>query len=227
MIRFIDMILSLSSIVILSPLFFILFLILKFTGEGEIFFSQTRVGRYGKEFKLFKFATMLKNSPNMEFGTVTVKNDPRILPIGSFLRDTKINELPQLLNVLIGDMSLIGPRPMTDEGYKSFSNIQKKEISKLLPGLSGVASIILRNEESILEQVKNPLDFHRNVLNPYKANLEMWFGRKLSLRNYLILIFLTFIKVFFSRSNLINLIYKDLPPPPLELEEFLKLAHKV
>ena len=99
------------ALVLLSPLLLPLMFILRVTGEGEIFFPQSRVGRGGKDFKLYKFATMLKDSPNMGTGTVTVKNDPRVLPMGGFLRKTKINELPQLINIFNGDMSVIGPRP--------------------------------------------------------------------------------------------------------------------
>ena len=91
-------------------------IVLRLTGEGEVFFLQERVGKDGKPFKLYKFATMLKNSPNMGTGTVTLKHDPRVLPVGRFLRKTKINELPQLLNILIGDMSVVGPRPQANSG---------------------------------------------------------------------------------------------------------------
>ena len=99
---------------------------LKFTGEGEIFFLQQRIGKNGEIFRLFKFATMLKDSPIKGTGTITVRNDPRILPVGNFLRKSKINELPQLLNILLGDMSIIGPRPLTKQTFQSYPiSIQK------------------------------------------------------------------------------------------------------
>ena len=101
-IRFFDVIFSFTAIIVFSPLLIFTILLLKFTGEGEIFFLQNRVGKDRKIFKLFKFVTMIKNSPNIGTGTVTLKNDPRILPLGTILRKTKINELPQLFNVLIG-----------------------------------------------------------------------------------------------------------------------------
>ena len=115
--RFFDVIFSGLALLVLSPLLVPIVLILMFSGEGEIFFFQERIGKDGKVFKLFKFATMLKDSPNIGTGTVTMKGDPRILPVGKFLRKTKINELPQLLNIFFGDMSVIGPQT-TD-----FSNI--------------------------------------------------------------------------------------------------------
>ena len=91
--------------------------VLRLTGEGQVFFLQHRVGKGGKTFKLHKFATMLKNSPNMATGTVTIKDDPRILPMGRILRTTKINEVPQLINVIKGEMSIVGPRPQTQRCF--------------------------------------------------------------------------------------------------------------
>ena len=99
--RFFDIILSGLALLVLSPIFIIVIFILKLTGEGEIFFLQERIGKDGKLFKLYKFATMLKDSPNIGTGTITTKDDPRVLPVGKFLRKTKINELPQLLNIFL------------------------------------------------------------------------------------------------------------------------------
>ena len=104
MIRFFDVLISAITLLLLLPLFLLIVILLRFTGEGEIFFLQERIGKDGKKFELFKFATMLKNSPDIGTGTVTMKNDPRVLPLGRFLRKTKINELPQLLNILFGTM---------------------------------------------------------------------------------------------------------------------------
>src|SRR5690606_21086740 len=111
--RFFDIVLASAALLVLAPLLLPITLILRFTGEGEVFYVQQRVGKNREFFGLYKFATMLKNSPNMSTGTVTVKDDPRVLPVGRFLRKTKLNELPQLFNVLKGDMSIIGPRPQT------------------------------------------------------------------------------------------------------------------
>ena len=107
--RLMDILLSSAALVVLCPLLFMTCIILRFTGEGEVFFYQTRIGFGGKRIKIIKFATMLKESPNIETGTVTLKNDPRVLPVGKLLRKAKINELPQLINVLRGEMSIIGP----------------------------------------------------------------------------------------------------------------------
>ena len=102
------------------PLLAPIVIILRCSGEGEVFFLQDRIGKDGKKFKLFKFATMLKNSPNIGTHTVTMKSDPRVLPVGKVLRRTKINELPQLFNILIGNMSIIGPRPLTAQTFSSY-----------------------------------------------------------------------------------------------------------
>src|SRR6185369_2253365 len=118
--RFLDIFLSALALIVLSPLLVPIVIALRLTGEGEVFFIQSRVGRGGRMFGLYKFATMLKNSPNMGTGTVTLSGDPRILPLGKFLRKTKINELPQLLNILKGDMSIVGPRPQTQRCFAAF-----------------------------------------------------------------------------------------------------------
>ena len=130
---------------VLLPLYFL------FDVEGEIFFMQQRIGCRGEPFDLFKFATMLKDSPSMGVGTITLKNDPRILPVGKFLRSTKINEIPQLLNIIKGDMSFIGPRPQTKRCFDAFPPQSQKVIGLVPPGLSGIGSIVFRNEDKMLE----------------------------------------------------------------------------
>ena len=120
MIRFFDIIFSITALIFFAPIFLIIIIILKVTGEGEIFYFQKRVGLDAKEFRLFKFATMIKNSENIGSGTITIDNDFRVLPFGKILRKSKINEMPQIINVLIGDMSLIGPRPLVRSGFDSY-----------------------------------------------------------------------------------------------------------
>ena len=125
--RLFDIFLSSIALIILSPLLVPIIILLKSTGEGEWFFMQKRMGKHGRLFKLIKFATMVKNSPNLGTGTVTMKQDPRVLPVGKFLRKTKINELPQLLNILLGDMSVIGP--VIKEQQKIMNDCTEKKIS--------------------------------------------------------------------------------------------------
>ena len=150
--RFLDILLSGIAIVILSPLLVPVMLILKCTGEHYIFYGQDRIGYRNKHFKILKFATMLLNSPNMAGGMYTTKNDPRVLPFGRFLRKTKINELPQIFNIFLGDMSIVGPRPLVDKTFAPYSDEVKAKIYNVKPGLTGIGSIVFRDEEALLTE---------------------------------------------------------------------------
>jgi len=217
-IRFFDILFSSFAIFVLSPILIPIVLILRFTGEGEIFYVQQRVGRYGKSFGLIKFATMLKDSPNIGTGTVTTKNDPRVLPMGGFLRKTKINELPQLLNIIKGDMSIVGPRPQDKRCFDVFREEDKKEIVKIRPGLSGMGAVFFRDEESMLEKATgDKMDFYDHVISPYKGEIEAWYVKNMNLKNYFLLIFVTIWVVLFPESKIFNKVFADLPTPPKEL----------
>lgn len=221
MVRFFDIFFSGMALLFFSPMFIFIMLILKFTGEGEIFFLQERVGKNGNIFRLYKFATMLKNSPNLGTGTVTMRDDPRILPIGKFLRKTKINELPQLLNIFFGDMSVIGPRPLTAQTFCSYSADTRKIITKVRPGLSGIGSIIFRGEEEIMHGASASVDFYDNIIAPYKGLLEEWFVANKSIYIYFIAILITVWAVIFPRTKIAWRIFKNLPEPPAELKQVL------
>ena len=211
------MVFSLFALTLLLPLFCIVIAILSLTGEREVFYRQVRVGLNKDEFQILKFATMLKDSPQLGTGTVTVKDDPRVLPFGKFLRKTKINELPQLLNVLCGHMSLIGPRPLTPNNFAAYDVKVQDKITKIRPGLSGIGSIYFRDEESILADTDDPLAFYRDKIAPYKGKLECWFVDNRSIKVYFVLIILTIIAVVFPKSNFAKNIYSDLPE--LEMNE--------
>jgi lipopolysaccharide/colanic/teichoic acid biosynthesis glycosyltransferase len=219
--RFFDIVFSGMALILLSPLLLPLMFILRVTGEGEIFFLQNRVGQGGKYFKLYKFATMLKDSPNMGTGTVTVKNDPRVLPMGRFLRKTKINELPQLINIFNGDMSIIGPRPQTERCFNAFSSASRNVITKVRPGLSGIGSIIFRNEEDMMYSNNNPDKFYDEIIMTYKGSLENWYVSHRNIVSYFSLIFLTIWVVFGFGSGLVWKLFKDLPSPPEELNKWI------
>jgi len=118
--KLIDFILALIALIILSPILIPIIIGLLLTGEHYVFYFQKRVGYKNRRFQIWKFATMLKNSPNMGTGSLTVRKDPRILPMGNFLRKTKINELPQIINVLIGNMAIVGPRPQMEVDFFKF-----------------------------------------------------------------------------------------------------------
>lgn len=219
--RLFDILLSCTALLVLSPWLVLIAIILRLTGEGEVFFRQDRIGRGGRIFKLWKFATMLKNSPDLSTGTLTVRNDPRILPMGRFLRRTKMNELPQLLNILIGDMSFVGPRPLTRQTFAAYAPDVQATVSKVRPGLSGVGSIIFRNEEEILSGGDGSLEFYKQVISPYKGALEEWFVENRGLYVYFAAIIATVVVVLKPDSPLPWRIFKGLPSPPPELQEVL------
>lgn len=219
--RFLDIVLSSLALLLLSPLLIPIMIILRLTGEGEVFFRQQRVGRKGRMFGLYKFATMMKDSPNLGTGTVTVKGDPRILPVGRFLRKTKINELPQLLNILVGDMSVIGPRPQTLRCFDAFPDRSQDRIRSVRPGLSGIGSIVFRDEEEMMDAACDPEDFYDNVIMPFKGQLEEWYVDNRSVYLYVQLIVLTFRVVLFPKSGTIWKAFPTLPRPGKALRPFL------
>ena len=221
MTRFFDIFFSGIAIIILLPFMIPVMIGLKLTGEHDIFYGQIRIGKGRKEFKLWKFATMLRNSPNMAGGLYTSKNDPRMLPMGKFLRKTKINELPQLLNIFCGQMSIIGYRPTVKEHFEGYPEECKVILEKSRPGLSGIGSIVFRNEEEILQNFDDKKSFHQNVIAPYKAALEVWYVKHKSLCLYFKLIFMTVGAVFNPSSNKWRTSFKDLPTVPSELEKYI------
>jgi len=159
------------GLIFVIPLMIIIAILVKITSSGPVFFRQRRVGLNEKIFSVYKFRTMVQNADKM--GTsVTTRNDPRITRIGRFLRKTKSDELPQLINVLKGDMSLVGPRPDVPEIIQSYTPEMKK-IFKIRPGITSVATLHLRDEEAILTKVNNPDEFYEKIIIPLKVNLAM------------------------------------------------------
>lgn len=221
MIRFFDILFSGIAIIILLPFMIPIMIGLKLTGEHDIFYKQTRIGKGGKPFGVMKFATMLRNSPNMAGGVLTQKDDPRILPMGKFLRKTKINELPQLLNIFIGQMSVIGPRPQAKAHYDLYSDDVKAAIDTVAPGLSGLGSVAFRDEEDMLNAVEDRDLFHDTVIAPYKGALEVWFVQHRSVNVYFKLIWLTVLAVLKPSSKAWRTAFKDLPPVPTELNQYI------
>lgn len=215
--RLLDILLSGLALLVLAPLLAPIVIALRLSGEGEVFFIQQRVGRGGKLFGLYKFATMLKNSPSLGTGTVTVKNDPRVLPLGRILRKTKINELPQLFNIFRGDMSIIGPRPQTQRCFDVFLPESKAAIVEVRPGLSGIGSIVFRDEENMMYGREDLRSFYDDVIAPYKGRLEEWYVANQGLRTYVLSIFATAWVVLFPESTIVWKLFPNLPVPPPEL----------
>ena len=211
--RLTDIIISLITLIILLPIFIPIIIILKFSDEGEVFYFQKRYGLFNSRFQIWKFASMLKNSMNIGTGSITLQNDPRVTKIGSFLRKTKINELPQIINILKGDISLVGPRPLVTRTFKAYSEEIQSQIYNVKPGLTGIGSIVFRDEESIISAVKDedPHEFYKRVIAPYKGELEMWYQNNNSFFLDLQLIFLTAWVIFFPASKLYEKWFKDMP----------------
>lgn len=211
--RAFDLITSGFALSLLSPLLLPLIILLRCTGEGEILYRQQRIGRGNKLFDLYKFATMLKDSPSLSGGDITVANDPRILPIGRFLRDWKINELPQLVNVFLGDMSIIGWRPLTPRVANLFPREHWEALKDWRPGLSGVGSVVFRDEEALLADVADRQAVYELAIVPYKSALEIWYTRHQSFWLDMKLIAITAIMVVNSKYDFISNL-PNLPPVP-------------
>lgn len=208
---------------LLSPFFLGTIIILRLTGEGHIVFKQKRVGKCFREFNVYKFATMLANSPNIGTGTVTIKDDPRILPVGRFLRKSKFNELPQIFNILIGDMTFVGPRPQAKYNFEKYSTEAQLIISSVRPGITGLGSIVFRDEELWLTKGDFGNALYGNLIMPYKASLEIWYIENKNIMLDLKLILITAWVVCFPNSGLIWSQFKSMPEPPAALREFLNL----
>jgi len=216
--RFFDILFSGLALVVLAPLLLPIMVILKFTGEGEVFYLQQRVGKNGKMFGIWKFATMLKDSSMMKNAYITINDDPRVLPFGKFLRKSKINELPQLINILKGDISIVGPRPQVKAHLDLYPADKLNDILSIQPGLTGIASLFFRDEETMISRSDlDPKEFYKKFIAPYKAELELWYKRNQNMYTYFMLIALTAWNVVFSDSKLYLKVFKDLPVPPIEL----------
>ena len=222
MTRLSDIVLSFVSIILLIPLFIPLVLLLRFTGEGKVFYKQKRIGRNKTKFNLLKFATMLEDSPNMPGGDITTGNDPRVLPVCYFLRKTKINELPQLIYILCGDISIIGPRPLTPKNFQMYNEGVQEIISKVRPGLSGIGSVIFRDEEKVISSSdKSSFDCYKDDISPYKGGLECWFVENQSINLYVSLMLITIWVILFPNSKIVWRLFPKLPIPPKSLASLL------
>jgi len=220
--RIFDIILSFIAIVCLTPVWLPIIIALLLTGEHLVFYLQQRVGKRGKMIGVWKFVTMVRNSANIGTGSVTVLNDPRVLPVGKFLRKTKLNELPQLINIFIGNMSIIGPRPLMQCDFDAYSQEAQNHVIESKPGLSGIGSIVFRDEEVIVSRAKEPVAFFMQVIQPFKGQLEIWYHEHRSLWVDFMIIFLTVWVVIFPKSELVYKVFPSLPKKDLEraVEEF-------
>lgn len=194
MTRLFDIAFSFVGLVLLSPLFVIIWLIIVLTSKGGGFYKQIRVGKNGCDFRLYKFRSMRKDADKGRLITVGGK-DPRITPIGYFIRRFKIDELPQLFNVLKGDMSLVGPRPEVRKYVDLYTEEQQKVLS-VRPGITDYASIEYVDENVLLGNADNPDEVYINQIMPDKIRLNMKYIDNQSVKEYFKIIFLTVFKIF-------------------------------
>jgi lipopolysaccharide/colanic/teichoic acid biosynthesis glycosyltransferase len=193
MIRFFDLLFSLLGLVLLSPLLIIVYVFIIFESIGSGFYTQQRVGLNGIDFKLFKFRSMAVGSDKK--GLITIGgNDARITKTGLFIRKFKIDELPQLFNVLIGDMSLVGPRPEVRKYVELYTKEQRKVLN-VKPGITDYASIEYANENEILAKADDPDKMYIDEIMPAKIELNIKYIENKSLKEYFKIIFLTFYKI--------------------------------
>ncbi|MBL4735533.1 MAG: sugar transferase [Flavobacteriales bacterium] len=218
--RLFDILTSFIALSILSPLLLPIMIGLKLTGEGHIFYYQKRIGYKNHPFMIWKFATMLLNSPNMKGGYITLRDDPRVTVMGGFLRRTKINELPQIFNVLLGTMSIVGPRPLAQVTYDAYPGEARDKVYDRKPGITGIGSVIFRDEERMMSSVdQEPMEFYIEHIAPYKGALELWYGMHATTLVDLKIIFLTIWVILFPTSILPYKLLKDLPEMPSRLKE--------
>lgn len=190
MIRFFDILFSIIGLVLLSPLFTVLYLLIRIESQGGGFYSQERIGKNGKPFKLFKFRSMRIGSDKKVLITIGEK-DNRITKTGFILRKYKLDELPQLWNVFIGDMSLVGPRPEVKK-YTDLYTEEQKQVLQVRPGITDWASIKYVDENKILGESKDPDDAYVNLIMPNKIKLNMVYIQHQTLGEYFKIIFTTF-----------------------------------
>lgn len=189
MIRFFDLLISFLGILLFSPILVIVSLLIIIDSKLPVFFTQNRVGRYNRDFKVFKFRTMFVDEENNSFLTLN-KSGNKVTRIGYFLRKSKIDELPQLVNVLKGDMSLVGPRPELRK-FVNMYNDEQREILMMKPGMTDYASIKFFNEDKLLNASDNPEDLYIKKILPEKIILNRLYFRNYSVKEYFKIIFIT------------------------------------
>lgn len=197
---------------LIAPIILIIIALQLLFNKADVFYLQNRIGLNNKDFKIIKFSSMLKNSMDLPGGSITIRNDPRVTRTGKTLRFTKLNELPQLFNVLIGDMSFVGPRPLVTKGFNLYPPDVKAFLYKSKPGITGISSVVFRDEEIFVTKSKmDPHEYYKKHIFPFKGQLEEWYYNNKSLWVDFIILFLTGIKILFPNSKLEYSFFPSLP----------------
>jgi lipopolysaccharide/colanic/teichoic acid biosynthesis glycosyltransferase len=205
---------SALGLVLLSPLFLVIAIAIKLDSPGPVFFRQERVGKAGRLFRIFKFRSMIADASHR--GTaLTVRADRRITRVGEFLRRSKLDELPQLMNVLAGDMSLVGPRPEVPEFMAFYTAEQRAIITSMRPGITDYAAILFRDESSLLDQSGDPVDIYRREIMPLKFVYYERYSREIEILNDLRIILATMILLAVGRLPRWLGLEHELRSPPL------------
>lgn len=192
--RIFDFVVSLLGLIILSPLFLFIAIIIKLDSKGPVFYKQLRTGKNFQDFYLYKFRSMKVDSHSK--GSITIgKRDPRVTNAGYYLRKFKLDELPQLINVLKGEMSFVGPRPELKE-YVELYDAEQKKVLSVKPGITDYASIKFRNENELLAQSDNPKDFYVKEVMPAKLKLNIDYVNKNNFFSDIKIIFITVFSIF-------------------------------
>lgn len=191
--RALDIVVSLFGLILMSPLFIAISILIKVDSKGTVFFKQTRVGKNKTNFKIYKFRTMVTDAEKIG-KQITVGNDNRITDVGKFIRKCKMDELPQLINVLTGEMSLVGPRPEVPRYVEMYDEYQA-QILLVKPGITDYASIEFKNENEILKDSKNPEKKYIEEIIPHKIELNMKYIKNISLKEDIKLICKTVLEV--------------------------------
>lgn len=208
--RVFDIVFACLILILAAPLWVAIIFALKLSGSS-VFYRQKRVGKGEKLFMIWKFETM-RDMAGVVDCDVTLVADPRVTKVGAFLRKTKLNELPQLINVLNGEMSFVGPRPVTEKIFSYYSNSVKMVISRMTPGITGIGSIFFRDEEKYFNDPNTSQEvIYRSVIAPFKGSLEVWYEQHRNFVVDLVLIASTFLALFVPVRVLMQKLFPDLP----------------
>lgn len=193
--RAFDVLAAVGGLIVLSPLLIGVAIAIDLTSKGPVFFRQVRIGRHGVPFRIFKFRTMTGAEP-ISGPILTIGNNPRITPVGAFLRDSKIDELPQLINVVLGDMSLVGPRPEVPKYVEKWTDEQRAIILSVRPGVTGPASLQFVNQTALLAQYENPEEAYEKIIMQQKLQICADYIRTATFATDLRLIWQTIVALF-------------------------------
>ncbi len=212
--RCLDVIGSIAGLILLSPVFLVVAIAIKLDSAGPVFFRQQRVGKHNRLFPIIKFRSMTADAPRRG-SALTVRADRRITPVGRLLRKSKLDELPQLANVLVGDMSLVGPRPEVPEFMAFYTPEQRDTIVSMRPGMTDYAAILFRDESALLDQAGDPVDLYRREIMPIKFSHYERYSREIGVLTDLRIILATTLLLAMGQVPSSLGIERELLAPPV------------